>query len=101
MSNSRRRDEMEVGVGESAERVRSMLPFCLTNCKSNFGVNAGPSPRFCELQLVMIAPNAVPFDFEGRSRMWSKARSPCWNKASLSFFGDSYVSLKPRSSRHV
>lgn len=44
MSNSRRREEMEVGVGESAERVRSMLPFRLMNCSRSFGVNAGPSP---------------------------------------------------------
>lgn len=44
MSNSRRREEMEVGVGESAERVRSMLPFWLMNCSRSLGVNAGPSP---------------------------------------------------------
>ena len=48
MSNSRRREEMEVGVGESAERVRSMLPFWLRNCSSSFGVNAGPSPGFSQ-----------------------------------------------------
>ena len=84
---------MEVGVGESAERVRSMLPFWLMNCKRSLGVNAGPSPGFCKLESVMIAQNAVPFDFEGRRRMWSKARSPCRNKASFSFFGDSNVSL--------
>lgn len=77
MSNSRRREEMEVGVGESAERVRSMLPFRLMNCSRSFGVNAGPSP----------------LDFGGSKRIWSKARSPCWNRASLSLFGDSKVSL--------
>ena len=44
MSNSRRREEMDVGVGESEERVRSMLPFWLINCSRSFGVNAGPNP---------------------------------------------------------
>ena len=46
---------MEVGVGESAERVRSMLPFWLMNCKRSLGVNAGPSPGNCKLESVMIA----------------------------------------------
>ena len=45
MSSSRRREEMEVGVGELADRVRRMLPFWLMNCNKSFGVNAGPSPE--------------------------------------------------------
>ena len=93
MSNSRRREEMEVGVGELAVRVRSMLPFWLMNCSKSFGVNAGPSPELGKLKSSMGAQNDVPFDFGGSRRMWSKARSPCWNKASLSFFGESKVSL--------
>lgn len=55
MSNSRRREEMEVGVGESAERVRSMLPFWLMNCSSSFGVNAGPSPGSGQPNLATVA----------------------------------------------
>ncbi len=93
MSNSRRREEIEVGVGESAERVRSMLPFWLMNCSRSFGVNAGPSPELGKPESSSIARDDVPFDFGGSRRIWSKARSPCWNKASLSFFGDSKVSL--------
>ena len=93
MSNSRRREEMEVGVGESAERVRSMLPFWLMNCSRSFGVNAGPSPGFGQPRSATNAMNEEPFDFGGSRRIWSKARSPCWNRASLSFFGDSKVSL--------
>ncbi len=93
MSSSRRREEMDVGVGESAERVRRMLPFWLMNCSRSFGVNAGPSPGYGQPKSSIIARDDVPLDFGGSRRMWSKARSPCWNKTSLSFFGDSNVSL--------
>ena len=48
MSNSRRREVIEVGVGASAERVRRMFPFLLINCSSKLGVNAGPSPIYCQ-----------------------------------------------------
>ena len=52
MSSSRRREEMEVGVGDSAESVSRILPFLLMNCRSKLGVNAGPKPtasqRCCE-----------------------------------------------------
>lgn len=44
MSNSRRSEEIAVGVGESAERVRRMLPSWLMNCSKRLGVNAGPRP---------------------------------------------------------
>ena len=46
---------MEVGVGESAERVRSMLPFWLMNCSRSFGVKAGPSPGFGQPKLATVA----------------------------------------------
>ena len=84
---------MEVGVGESAERVRSILPFWLMNCSRSLGVNAGPSPGLGKPRPPVIARDHVPFDFGGRRRMWSNARSPWWNRVSLSFFGDSKVSL--------
>lgn len=48
MSNSRRREVIEVGVGASAERVRRMFPFLLMNCSSKLGVNAGPRPIYCQ-----------------------------------------------------
>ena len=48
MSSSRRREVIEVGVGASAERVRRMFPFLLMNCRSKLGVNAGPSPIYCQ-----------------------------------------------------
>lgn len=48
MSNSRRREVIEVGVGASAERVRRTFPFLLMNCRSKLGVNAGPSPIYCQ-----------------------------------------------------
>ena len=93
MSSSRRREEMEVGGGELAERARSMLPFWLMNCNRSFGVNAGPSPDLGKLESLTNARDHVPLDFGGSRRIWSKARSPCWNKASLSFFGESKVTL--------
>lgn len=77
MSNSRRREEMEVGVGEPAERVRTMLPFWLINCSRSFGVNAGPSPASGKPSSSAIAWDRLPFDFGGSRRIWSKARSPC------------------------
>ena len=77
MSNSRRREEMEVGVGELADRVRSMLPFWLMNCNNSFGVNAGPSPELGQPKSSTSAQNDVPFDLGGSRRMWSNARSPC------------------------
>ena len=55
MSNSRRREEIEVGVGESAESVSSILPFCLMNCSKSLGVKAGPSPGFCKQKSSTIA----------------------------------------------
>ena len=93
MSNSRSRDEMEVGVGESAERGRRILPFWLMNCSRSFGVKAGPSPEFRQSYMPAIALENVPFDLGGSRRTWSNALSPCWNKESLSFLGDSKVSL--------
>ena len=48
MSNSRRREDMEAGVGASAERVSRMFPFLLINSRSKLGVNAGPSPTYCQ-----------------------------------------------------
>ena len=48
MSNSRRREVIEVGVGVSAESVRRMFPSLLMNCRSKLGVNAGPSPIYCQ-----------------------------------------------------
>ena len=92
MSNSRRREAIEVGVGASAERVRRMFPFLLMNCSSKLGVNAGPSPTYCQYFPEMGIVTA-PFDFGGRRRMWSKARSPCRNRESFSFLGESKVSL--------
>ena len=44
MSSSRRREDIEAGVGVSAERVSRMFPFLLINCRSKLGVSAGPSP---------------------------------------------------------
>ena len=49
MSSSRRREDIEVGVGASAERVSRMFPLLLMNCRSKLGVNAGPSPIYCQL----------------------------------------------------
>ncbi len=42
-----------------------------------------------------------PLDFGGVRMTWSKASSPCLNNASFSSFGDSNVSLKPRSVHSV
>ena len=44
MSNSRRREEIADGVGESAERVRRMLPLWLMKSSRRLGDSAGPSP---------------------------------------------------------
>lgn len=35
---------MVEGIGESAERQRRMLPFCLMNSRRMVGDNEGPSP---------------------------------------------------------
>ena len=44
MSNSRRREERALGVGESPESARRMFPSLLTNWRSKLGVRFGPSP---------------------------------------------------------
>lgn len=44
MSSSRRRDEMAVGVGESPDKVRRMLPLRLMNSSRRLGDRAGPRP---------------------------------------------------------
>ena len=46
MSTSRRREEIAVGVGASAESVSRILPFLLMNWRSRLGVSAGPSPVY-------------------------------------------------------
>lgn len=97
MSNSRRREEMALGVGKSADRVRRMLPPLFKNLRRSLGVRAGPRPVPESVSLMRVQKEAdVPFDLGGRRIMWSYTRSPCRNNASLSFFGDSYDSLKPR-----
>ena len=42
MSSSRRREVMELGVDESAERPRRMLPPALVKSRRSLGVTAGP-----------------------------------------------------------
>lgn len=56
MSSSSRRVAMAEGVGDSPERVRSIFPFWLMNCRSIFGVRAGPSP---EAGLAMSPSRAI------------------------------------------
>ena len=65
MSNSRRREVIEVGVGASAERVRRIFPFLLMNCSSKLGVNAGPSPVYCQ-SLSQHGHSNCTFGFRGK-----------------------------------
>lgn len=44
MSSSRRREEIAVGVGESEERVRRILPSELMNLRRLAGLREGPRP---------------------------------------------------------
>lgn len=44
MSNSRRREERAVGIGDCPDKVRRILPLLLMNSSSFLGDNAGPSP---------------------------------------------------------
>ena len=44
MSSSSNREEMAAGVGESAERVRRMLPCSLMNLRRLLGLREGPRP---------------------------------------------------------
>lgn len=90
MSSSRRREEMEFGVGELADRVRRMLPPLLMNWRKALGVRAGPRPFLESANLLRVRKDiGIPFDLGGSRIMWSYARSPSRNNASLSFFGDS------------
>lgn len=88
---------MALGVGDSADRARRMLPPLSTNWRRVLGVRAGPRPVLESISLNRVRKEvALPFDLDGRRIMWSYTRSPYRNNASLSFFGDSYDSLKPR-----
>ena len=75
---------MAEGVACSLDRATMMFPSCFMNSSRLFAVSAGPRP----------------FDFAGRRRTWSYARSPCFKSDSLFSFGDSTVVVNPRATRH-
>lgn len=78
------------------DRVNNMLPPALMKSRNIFGVRFGPRPTKLAHAQICKCQATLPFDFEGRIRTWSNARSPSSNKPSFSFFGDSKVFLKPR-----
>ena len=72
MSSSKSRDEMAVGVGDSADKVRRTLPLWFTNSNKRFGERAGPRPsEKCKLVDALWDGNRTdsPFDLGGRRMM--------------------------------